>query len=108
MREIDREAFASARADGACVIDVREPDEYVAGHIPGVRLMPMTSVPARLAELPRRSPIYVVCATGNRCGQITALLLQAGYDAWSVAGGTSGWQSAGYPVVQGTAAGVAA
>ena len=50
----------------------------------------------------------MVCATGNRSGQITGLLLQAGYDAWSVAGGTSGWQSAGLPVVQGTAANVAA
>lgn len=108
MREITREAFASARADGGYVIDVREPDEYVAGHIPGVRLMPMATVPARLAELPRNAPVYVVCASGNRSSQVTALLLQAGYDAWSVAGGTSGWQSGGYPVVQGPAADVAA
>jgi rhodanese-related sulfurtransferase len=108
MREINREAFASARADGAYVIDVREPAEYVAGHIPGVRLMPMATVSARLAEIPRNTTVYVVCATGNRSGQVTGLLLQAGYDAWSVAGGTSGWQSDGHPVVQGTAADVAA
>ena len=108
MREISREAFASARADGGYVIDVREPHEYVSGHIPGVVLMPMASVPARLSELPRNAPVYVVCATGNRSGQVTGLLLQAGYDAWSVAGGTSGWQSGGYSVVQGSAANVAA
>lgn len=108
MREITREAFASARADGAYVIDVREPDDYVAGHIPGVVLMPMATVPARIGELPRSAPVYVVCATGSRSGQVTGLLLQAGYDAWSVADGTSGWQSAGHPVVRGAAANVAA
>jgi len=108
MREVSREAFASARADGAFVIDVREPDEYLAAHIPGVVLMPQATVPARLSDLPRSAPVYVVCASGNRSLAVAELLGRAGFDAWSVAGGTSGWQSAGYPVMQGAAANVAA
>lgn len=108
MREVSREAFASARADGAFVIDVREPGEYIAAHIPGVVLMPKDTVPARLSEIPRSAPVYVVCASGNRSLAVTDLLVRAGFDAWSVAGGTSGWQSAGLPVVTGAAANTAA
>ena len=47
MREIDRPAFAAAHADGALVIDVREPMEYLAGHVPGARLIPMGQLASR-------------------------------------------------------------
>ena len=107
MREVSTHAFASARADGAFTIDVREPGEYVAGHVPGVRLMPMGEVPSRLAELPRNRPVHVICQSGNRSRAITDLLVREGFDARSVAGGTSGWESLGYPVVRGAAADVA-
>ena len=57
--------FAAAHADGAVVVDVREPSEYVGGHVPGAVLMPMGQLPARLSELDRDRPVYVICATGN-------------------------------------------
>lgn len=107
MREVSIQAFASARADGAVTIDVREPGEYLAGHVPGVRLMPMSEVLARTGELPRNAPLYVICATGNRSLTVADALIRAGYDARSVAGGTSGWESAGYPVIRGAASDVA-
>lgn len=107
MREVGIHVFAAARADGALAIDVREPHEYLAGHIPGVRLLPMGQVADRLAELPRNAPVYVVCQSGNRSLQVTDLLLREGYDARSVAGGTSGWESAGLPVIRGAHADVA-
>lgn len=107
MREISSHVFASARADGAFAIDVREPDEYVAGHVPGVRLMPTGEVPLRLAELPRTRPVYVICQSGNRSQAIADLLIRRGFDARSVTGGTSAWESLGYPVVRGPASDVA-
>jgi rhodanese-related sulfurtransferase len=107
MREVSTQAFASARADGAVTIDVREPGEYLAGHVPGAHLMPMGEVAARATELPRKAPVYVICANGNRSLTIADLLIRHGYDARSVRGGTSAWESAGYPVVRGAHSDVA-
>ncbi|HEX6247930.1 MAG TPA: rhodanese-like domain-containing protein [Nocardioidaceae bacterium] len=107
MREVSTQAFASARADGAVTIDVRTPGEYLAGHVPGARLMPMDEVFARTHELPRNAPVFVVCATGNRSLTIADMLHRQGFDARSVAGGTASWESAGYPVVRGAVSDVA-
>lgn len=107
MREVSTNAFASARADGAVTIDVREPGEYLAGHVPGVRLMPMGEVGLRLDELPRTTPVYVICQSGNRSLTVADLLVREGFDARSVAGGLNAWTSLGYPVVRGAASDVA-
>ncbi len=107
MREVPLERFAAARADGACVVDVREPAEYVAGHVPGGRLLPADTAVTNVHVLPRRKPVYVVCASGNRSRAVAEELARAGLDAWSVAGGTSAWQQAGLPVVRGPRADVA-
>jgi rhodanese-related sulfurtransferase len=107
MREVSTQRFASARADGAVAIDVREPGEYLAGHVPGVRLLPMGEVGARLDELPRNTPLYVICATGNRSLTVTDLLVRQGFDARSVRGGTSAWEAAGHPVIRGAHSDVA-
>ena len=102
MREIALPDFAEAHArGGAYVLDVREPGEYVSGHVPGAELLPMGQVASRLEELPRDVPVYVVCASGNRSLAMTSFLLRAGLEAWSVAGGTSAWAKAGHPVVCG-------
>ena len=102
MREVTLETFAAAHADGAVVVDVREPGEYVGGHVPGAVLVPMGQLPSRLNELPKGLPVYVICASGNRSLSMTSFLVRAGFDAYSVAGGTSGWARAGRPVVRGT------
>ena len=99
--EVDIHTFAAAHADGAVVIDVREPYEYLSGHVPGARLMPLQTVPVHGRELPAGRPVYVICATGNRSLAAAEWLGQLGYDARSVAGGTSGWTSYGYPLVLG-------
>ncbi len=107
MREVSTKAFASARADGAVTIDVREPGEYLAGHVPGVRLVPVSEVTARAAELPRTAPVYVICQNGNRSLVVADQLARLGLDARSVAGGQAAWESLGYPVVRGAASDVA-
>jgi rhodanese-related sulfurtransferase len=106
MREIDLTMFAAAHRDGAAVIDVREPAEYMAGHVPGAQLVPMAALPGHLAALPRTAPVYVICASGNRSLVAAGLLARAGVDARSVAGGTSAWIRAGHPVVRGAGAAV--
>jgi rhodanese-related sulfurtransferase len=92
--EIDIDKLEAGLAD-ATVLDVREPGEYVAGHVPGALLAPMGQLPARLEELDRNRPVYVVCASGNRSAAMTDLLVARGVEAYSVAGGTAAWARSG-------------
>lgn len=107
MREVNLDKFAAARADGAVVIDVREPFEYAAGHVPGARLLPLAQVPQYVGDLAGHGPVYVICATGNRSLAAAEYLHRNGVDAWSVAGGTSGWQRTGRPITRLTGSRVA-
>ncbi|MFE9695014.1 rhodanese-like domain-containing protein [Micromonospora sp. NPDC005806] len=104
MREVDIRTFAAAHADGATVIDVREPVEYVGGHVPGARCIPLGHLPASTRDLPRTGTVYAICASGNRSQVAVELLERAGIDARSVAGGTTAWVRAGHPVTQGSRA----
>jgi rhodanese-related sulfurtransferase len=104
MREIDIHEFAAAYDDGAEVIDVREPGEYVSGHVPGARLVPMGQLPSRLSELDRSRTLYLICASGNRSKSMASLLAQQGFDAVTVAGGTGAWVRSGRTVTTGAQA----
>ena len=99
--EIDVDRLARAEADEATVVDVREPSEYVTGHIPGAVLMPMGQLTSRLAQLDTTRPVYVLCASGNRSAAMTDVLVAAGYDAYSVTGGMAAWARSGRPVETG-------
>ncbi len=80
-------------------IDVREPDEYAAGHIPGVKLIPLGSVPSRLSEIPKDKTVIAVCRSGNRSSQATKYLRDQGFDnVHNMTGGMSQWTQAGYKV----------
>jgi rhodanese-related sulfurtransferase len=105
--EIEVQAFAAAHADGAFVLDVREPHEYLGGHVPGAQLVPLAQVLARQSELPRGESVYVICASGNRSKTATDWLRGRGVDAVSVVGGTSSWIAQGHPVITGAHATVA-
>jgi rhodanese-related sulfurtransferase len=87
-----------AGASDTHVVDVREPEEYAGGHVPGARLVPLATVPVRLAEFPTDRPVYLVCAVGGRSFQAAQYLAQRGIDAVNVDGGTGEWVAAGYPV----------
>nr|WSY56909.1 rhodanese-like domain-containing protein [Streptomyces sp. NBC_00886] len=102
-REVTQETFAAAWGDGGLVVDVREAGEYAAGHVPGARLMPLRTVPARCGELPADRPVFVICASGNRSRSAADSMNSRGIDAYSVAGGTSAWARGGRPVVAGPA-----
>ena len=98
MREIDIDRAAPGFAQDAAVLDVREPEEYDDGHIPGAVNIPMSQLTSRLGELDRGAPVYVVCASGNRSSAMTDVLTAAGFDAINVAGGTSAWIRSGRPL----------
>ena len=80
------------------LVDVREPHEYAAGHVPGSVLIPMSVLPVRVEEIPRDRTVYVVCQVGGRSGQVAAWLAPQGFDVVNVAGGTQAWMLAGHPV----------
>jgi rhodanese-related sulfurtransferase len=84
---------------GACLLDVREPDEWAAGHAPGAVHIPMSELLARFGEVPADTELVVVCRSGNRSAAVTAYLAQHGYAARNLAGGMLDWQAAGRPMV---------
>jgi len=87
---------------GAFILDVREPSEWTQLHIQGATLIPLGSLPNRLAEVPKDRPVVVVCRTGHRSAQGRDILLQAGYtQVTSMTGGLTEWQAQGLPVATG-------
>jgi rhodanese-related sulfurtransferase len=98
-REVSVTEAARLRDEGALVLDVRQPDEWATGHVPGATLIPLGELEGRTAELPRDRTIVVICRSGNRSAQGRDVLLAAGFDAvTSVAGGMTAWQGAGLDV----------
>lgn len=98
MKEVDIDLAASAVAGEATVLDVREPGEYREGHLPGAVNIPVGHLTARLGDLDRNQPVYVVCASGNRSSAMTEVLTAAGFDAINIAGGTGAWIRSGRPI----------
>ena len=80
------------------VIDVREPDEWSAGHIEGAHHIPMNDVPARLGEIDRQRRVVTVCRSGARSGQVATYLAQAGFTAHNMDGGMTTWRRQGLPI----------
>lgn len=91
----------SAVKEEAVVVDVREPNEYAAGHVPGAVLMPLATLPLKHTELPKGETLYLICQTGGRSFTAATWLAQQGYDVRNVTGGTSDWIANGFPIEQG-------
>jgi rhodanese-related sulfurtransferase len=87
---------------GALLVDVREPDEWQAGHAPGAVHVPLGSLARRADELPRDQDVLLICRSGNRSGSARNLLAQHGFErAFNVAGGMLAWTRAGFPTRSG-------
>jgi rhodanese-related sulfurtransferase len=96
------EAERQVASGDAVLIDVREPDEWRQGHIPGAMSIPLAQLGARLSVLPRDRDIVLICRSGNRSGVAQDLLARAGFErAINVRGGMIVWQRHGLPVTTG-------
>lgn len=90
---------AANRQEGQVLLDVREPDEWAAGHAPGAIHVPLSAVGSeahRFAD----AEVFTVCRGGGRSAQAAEVLASAGVRVRNVAGGMGGWMTAGLPVVR--------
>lgn len=99
--QIDVDELERRQAAGTPVLDVRNPDEYAAGHVPGALLIPLGELPDRLREVPDGDPLLVICRSGARSQRACELLAGLGHDTANVAGGMLAWEGAGKSVVTG-------
>lgn len=90
-----------AEQPDATLIDVREPDEYAAGHARGARLLPLAQVEGSIASIPDDGPVYVICASGRRSAKAAETMRRHGIAAVSVEGGTQAWAAEGLPMESG-------
>lgn len=81
--------YAELVKNGAMIIDVRTPAEFNGGHIKGAVNMPLQSLQANMAKIPKNKTIITCCASGMRSGSAKSLLKAAGYEVHN--GG--GWMS---------------
>jgi len=98
------EVPAAAVPDEAWLLDVREHDEWAAGHVPGATHIPLGQLGARTSELPEDRQIYVICRSGMRSGRAAQALNGAGWQAVNVGGGMQDWAAAGKPMTAGSGA----
>ena len=84
---------------GAFLLDVREEDEWEAGHAPAAVHLPMGLLSDRIAEIPTDRTIVCVCRMGGRSGAVATALEEAGFDVHNLDGGMTAWEIAGLPVV---------
>lgn len=97
VREVDVEQFAVERRPSTAVVDVRSPEEFAAGHVPGAVNVPLERVindPNRYAG----QELYVICQSGGRSAKAAEALSAVGAVAVSVSGGTADWIRSGRPV----------
>jgi rhodanese-related sulfurtransferase len=75
------------------LVDVREPEEFAAGHIPGAVNVPLSQMRQRIAELPRDREIWVSCGVGQRAYYATRFLAQNGFRPLNLSGGYTTYQA---------------
>ncbi len=84
--------------DGLLVLDVREDDEWEAGHVEDSLHIPLMTLGERYTEV-GSGQVLVVCRSGHRSAHATAYLVEQGFDAVNLEGGLMAWQAAGRPLV---------
>ena len=92
----------SKRRDEFHLLDVREDDEWVAGHIDGAQHIPLGELAERLEELPKERTVVAVCRSGGRSEAAVRGLSRLGYAAENLEGGVNAWSRAGLPLVANT------
>lgn len=95
------ERWKEARDSGeeCAVVDVRSPDEFAGGHVPGAKLMPLEHIHSMTGKLSRHGPVYLICHSGMRSQMAAKILAGQGFEHLiNIDGGTMAWRQSGYPV----------
>ena len=92
------QAHEAAGQREAVILDVRERHEWKAGHAPGSKNIPLSTLHARTGELRADRRYIAVCRSGSRSRSAVAHLRRAGLDAVNLKGGMHGWERAGLPL----------
>ncbi|WP_245775941.1 rhodanese-like domain-containing protein [Saccharopolyspora flava] len=96
---VEPEELPEKLPEGSVLLDVREDDEWQAGHAPEAVHIPMSKLVERLDDIPEADQVYVVCRSGGRSAKVTAYLNANGWDAVNVERGMNGWSAIGRPLV---------
>ncbi len=91
--------YMKMRDGSHTLVDVRQPEEWSAGHAKSALHIPLSEVATRMDEIPKDKPVVVICASGNRSAMAATKLAKSGFeDVYNFAGGMGSWRSAGLPV----------
>jgi rhodanese-related sulfurtransferase len=99
VTDIDPAEVDRLVAAGALLLDVREDDEWTAGHAPTAVHLPMGQVVDRIAELPTDRTIVCMCRAGGRSQSVAVHLAGSGFDVRNAAGGMQAWAAGGLAVI---------
>jgi rhodanese-related sulfurtransferase len=91
---------AESGASGQVLLDVREPDEWEAGHAPGATWIPLGELERARTEIPFNQRIVCICRSGVRSERAAEALISWGFEAVNMTGGMRAWAAAGLPVVR--------
>lgn len=91
---------AHDRADDVVLLDVREPDEFAAGHAPGAVHLPLGRIGEAVGMIEPGRAVVAICRSGGRSARATEVLRAEGLDVHNLAGGMQAWDGAGLPVVR--------
>ena len=90
---------ASGVPDDVYLLDVREDDEWTAGHAPDAVHIALGQLGDQADQVPKDRPVYVICRSGARSGRATQVLGANGWDVTNVSDGMQGWERAGRSMV---------
>lgn len=99
LAEVGPEEALELIAAGAYLLDVREPDEWDAGHAPQAHHIPLGDLEARYPEVPSDQVVVCVCRGGGRSARAAMALATVGYETVNLAGGMRAWAAADLPVI---------
>lgn len=97
--QVTSEEAARSADEGALLLDVREDDEWQAGHAPGALHLALGNLSEGYRSLPQDRQIVAICRIGGRSERAAIALRDVGYDVVNLAGGMQAWAAAGQPVV---------
>ena len=101
VEEISVHDLHQLNLDDVVVVDVREEDEYVSGHVPSAISVPLSIVVDNVEAFRHEQTTYVICQVGGRSMRAAEFLADAGITVINIAGGTGAWIASGYEIVSG-------